>query len=474
MGQEIGATGFSEADFSAFAERLALETAHLRSIHSGGGLSCKGPIIGLELEAWLIDRGASPAPHNQSFLARLGDPDVCAELSRFNIELNAPHQPLAGEGLLNLERHIRTSWERCDACAHEDVDTMIAIGILPTLRESDLTLANMTPSNRYEALNREVVKARKGEPIHFAIDSAEPGGEVLRTSHDDVMIEAATTSFQLHWQLAPEDFAAAFNASIMLSAPLVALAANSPFLFGHSLWHETRIPLFEQAVAGIGDGPQRVTFGSGYASADPVAVFFENCERYAPLLPFIDHEAIESLACLRLHNGTIWRWNRPLVGFDEDGAPHLRIEQRVMPSGPTAIDMLANAAFYYGTAHMLAGRCADAEALLPFEAARANFYAAAKYGFGAEMLWFDGCRLPVRDLIAELVPLAAEGLAAQGVSAHVIERYLDIVSVRTVSGQNGAAWQLAHYARHGDLARLTADYLEQQRPGIPVHQWVLD
>jgi len=476
LGQEISAAGFTEADFTAFGKQLEQETRLLGEWQAEGRLSQAGPVIGIELEAWLIDRNFWPAPHNQSFLKRLANPFVVAELSRFNIELNAPPQALGGEGLGKLEQSVAATWQACVSNAHEDVDTAIAIGTLPTLRESDLTLANMTPSNRYVALNTEVIKLREGNPLRIDIDCHDPQGEHLKTSHLDCMLEAATTSFQLHLQVPVGDLSRTFNASSILSAPLIALSANSPFLFGTPLWHETRVPLFEQSIEQAGDerSLHRVTFGTGYMGNDPTAIFAENFERYPPLLPFIDHAEIESLGCLRLHNGTIWRWNRPLVGFDDNGTPHLRIEQRVMPAGPSVIDMIANAAFYYGAVHMLAKDCAAPEARLPFEAARANFYTAAKHGMGAEIAWFDGASRPVRDVLAELVPLAEQGLREQGVSEELIERYLDIVSMRVASGRNGAAWQLAHYAKYGDVFQLTADYLEHQRSGMPVHQWPVD
>jgi hypothetical protein len=470
LGQEIAAAAFNEADFARFEAQLARETALLRELHAGGKLSGAGPRIGLELEAWLIDRNYFPAPHNQSFLARLGDKFVVAELSRFNVELNAFPEFLEGEGLLATERHLEATWKRCVDNAHEDVDTVIAIGTLPTLRESDLSLDNMTPSNRYAALNTEMIRLREGRPLEIDIECHDPEGEHLRTSHLDVMLEAATTSFQLHLQVPPERLSACLNASMVLSAPMVAIAANSPFLFGRPLWHETRIPIFEQSIEQAGDDRalNRVTFGTGYMGEDPTAFFAVNLANYPVLLPIGGEEEAE-FPCLRLHNGTIWRWSRPLVGFDEDGTPHLRIEHRVMPAGPSVIDMIANAALYYGATFMLEEACRAPE--LPFEAARRNFYAAAKYGLGAEIDWLDGRRRPVREVIAELVVQAREGLARHGVSLEVIDRYLDVIVGRNASGRNGAAWQLAHFARSGDLFELTADYLEHQRSGMPVHEW---
>ena len=470
MGQEIAATAFTEADFTMFRARLVEETALLRRWFAQGRLSREGPRTGFELEAWLIDRNCFPAPHNQAFLARLADPLVVPELSRFNIELNGPPRLLAGDGLAAMEADLAATWQRCVRNAHADVDTAIAIGTLPTLRESDLSLAMMTPSNRYAALNAEMQRQRGGRPVTMDIDCADPAGAHLRSTHTDVMLEAATTSFQVHLQVPWERISATLNASLILSGPLVALSANSPFLFGKPLWHETRIPVFEQAFEDGAD-LRRVTFGSGYAGADPTAIFAENLEGYPLLLPLAGDAAPERLSALRLHNGTIWRWNRLLAGTDEDGTPHLRIEQRVMPAGPSVMDMLANAAFYLGAAHMLAKQAADGEGLMPFERARANFHACAKCGIDAEISWLDGRMHPVRAVLAGLAKLAREGLAEQGASDAVIDRYIDVIDLRIASGRNGAAWQLAHFARHADLFRLTADYLEHQRSGMPVHEW---
>ncbi|WFL76269.1 glutamate-cysteine ligase family protein [Altererythrobacter arenosus] len=473
MGQEISVEGFTEDDRSRFGARLARETALLRITLESGSLSQAGPRIGLELEAWLIDHNFYPAPHNQSFLDRLDDVSVVAELSRFNIEINTPVEEIAGEGLGRMHAHLSQTMRRCTANAHDDVDTVVAIGTLPTLREEDLSLDMMTPSNRYSALNNEAMRMRGGAPIAIEIEGCIAGSAGFRTDYRDVMLEAATTSLQLHLQLPPERLLHAFNASLMLSAPLVAISANSPFLFGRPLWHETRIPVFEQALAQPASS-QRVTFGSSYAEADLVETFEENCGEYPVMLPFCDDRDDAAFACLRLHNGTLWRWVRPLVGFDGDGTPHLRIEQRVMPAGPSVLDMMANAAFYFGTVHELASFAPAAKAELPFDKARANFYAAARHGLGAEIDWFGRKgRRPVREVIKELLPMAERGLRAQGMAEELIDKYLSVIALRVACGRNGASWQLAHFERYGDVHRLTADYLSHQRSGLPVHEWPL-
>ncbi|MDE2403995.1 MAG: hypothetical protein KGM17_04680 [Sphingomonadales bacterium] len=473
MGQDIAQTRFSAADHAAFRARLEAETDALRAAFAAGALSWAAPRIGCELEAWLVDRALAPAPHNPAFLARIGDPQVVAELSRFNIELNGDPQPLAGDGLARLEADLTRRWARCVENAHADIDTLLAIGTLPTLTDADLSLAAMTPSNRYRALNRALFARRGGAPV--TIDIAGPGGAHLHSVHHDVMLEAAATSFQLHLQAPPDRIGALHDAAVMLSGPLVALSANSPFLFGKALWHETRIAAFEQAFEPLpraGDRqPRRVTFGSGYVGVDPVAPFVENLRDYPVLLPVPLDEPPARYPALRLHNGTIWRWNRLLVGCDEGGdraapTPHLRLEQRVMPAGPSFPDMIANAAFFLGAVHALA----DAPPVLPFAVARANFRACAQRGLLARIHW-DGTERPVREVLADLAARARAGLLAQQVAPDLVDRTMTVIDLRLASGRNGAAWQLAHHARHGDLRRLTADYLENQRSGAPVHEW---
>ena len=468
MGQDISQSEFSAADFTRFQQRVGDETALLRQWWQQGLLASGERVAGFELEAWLLDHNHFPRPCNQPFLARMADPLVVPELSQFNIELNGTPQPLSGHALTALETELTDTWHKCLRMAHEEEATAVAIGTLPTLRERDLDLASMTPSSRYVALNRQVLQARAGAPLTLKID----GIQQLDTVHEDVMLEAAATSFQVHLQVAGREMSRYLNASTILCGPLLALSANAPFLFGRTLWHETRIPLFEQSVnCGDSDMGRRVTFGHGYVGPDPTELFSDNLARFPVLLPLLTDTPAAEMAHLRLHNGTIWRWVRPLVGFDATGCPRLRIEQRVMPAGPTMLDMMANAAFYYGVVHMLATQPLPPERVLPFEQARANFYAAAQHGLDARLYWMDGQAGSASDLLESLLPLAEEGLTRLDTDAHDIERYIDVLTVRLRTRRNGAAWQLAHYDAHNDFFRLMADYQEHQRSGMPVHEW---
>ncbi|MGM0593858.1 MAG: glutamate-cysteine ligase family protein [Pseudomonadota bacterium] len=475
MGQEISTTRFKKQDFSLFAKRLASETALLQQCFDNKGFSRSHAVGGFELEAWLVDRQGEPAPINEPYLARLGDSALYTpELSRFNIELNSTPQPLGGDALARMHRELERNWRRCFEVAGELDAALMMVGILPTLRDSMLSLENMSRMERYRALNEQVLRLREGRPLTLNI----VGEQHLEAQHSDVMLEAATTSLQIHLQVSQERAVRYYNAMQILSAPMVAISANSPLLFGKRLWQETRIPLFEQAVAsgGIAGGAfgplKRVSFGSGYARQSIMEVFAENAEHFPLLLPVnLDGEPGQ-FNHLRLHNGTIWRWNRPLVGFDDDGTPHLRIEHRVMPAGPSVIDTIANIAFFYGLAYALAQSEEPPEQRLEFFQVRDNLYAAARYGLNAQVTWLDGRRGRMGELLERLIPLAREGLDALGCDAEDRDGYLAIIEQRLLTGQTGAAWQLAWLERHGEaLSDLVGAYLEHQQGGRPVHEW---
>ncbi|MEZ5541945.1 MAG: glutamate-cysteine ligase family protein [Pseudomonadota bacterium] len=475
MGQEIEVIQFDAADFAAFDERLQAETALLAEWFRAGNFSARDRMGGFELEAWLVDAGGRPAPVNEVFLKRLGNPMVVPELARFNVELNDHPQHLWGAAFSRFEASLGATWQQCRRVAQELGAGLVMIGILPTVQESELCPENMSDLKRYRALNEQVLRLRGGEPLRLDIN----GREHLKAVHHSVMMEAATTSFQLHLKVRPQHAVRAYNASIIAAAPLVAVCANSPFLFGHALWEETRVPLFEQSVAvgglaGASHGPlRRVTFGSGYARESLMECFSENAQHYPVMLPIHYRDGLEQMAHVRLHNGTIWRWNRPLIGFDYDGMPHLRIEHRVIPAGPTIVDMIANAAFFNGLMQTLLTAATPPEQRLPFALARDNFYAAAQRGLEAQVQWFDGARGSLQALVSgELLPMARAGLQRLEIDAAEIERYLGIIAARVASGRTGAAWQRASAERCGrDLQAMTQAYRAHQDSGNAVHEW---
>jgi gamma-glutamyl:cysteine ligase YbdK (ATP-grasp superfamily) len=470
MGQEIPSSRFNDEDFSEFGRRLENETQLLAQWFEEGMFVTRENRGGLELEVCLLDDRGDPAPENQAFMAGFEEPLVVPELATFNLELNSQARPLKGDVFSRMAQEFADLWGRCIRRAGELGLRMGMIGVLPTLQQSALSLRNMSPLNRYRALNEQIFRLRKGAPIRLDIE----GRETLHLEHEDVMLESAATSFQIHLQADTAQAAALYNLSKIISAPLVAVSANSPYLFGRDLWDETRIPLFEQSISvGASDLTKRVSFGIRYVYESIMENFTANLLRYPVLLPRLIDEPVERLCHLRLHNGTIWRWNRSLIGFDDQGRPHLRIEHRVVPAGPSLADSIANAAFYFGLVMGLLEHEERPTERLKFDRARSNFYTAARFGLAAEVSWFDIERIGMAQLVRErLLPVARAGLCRLGVNDEEVSRWLGIVEQRVAKRQTGSAWQRAWVARHGrEFHGLMQDYLQHQESGKPVHEW---
>ncbi|NND91970.1 MAG: glutamate--cysteine ligase [Granulosicoccus sp.] len=472
MGDEIEKRYFGADDFRNFRERLETETALLQGVFRDNEFSQRGEVAGFELEAWLIDEAGDPLPVNEAFLEHLNNPLVVPELAAFNVELNGSPSRITGRLFSRLHDELASNWNACCRTASELGCSMLAIGILPTVQQEMLCAQNMSAQVRYRSLNDRVLALRDGQPLGIKIDGDEP----LQTTHADVMLEAAATSFQIHLQCRPENAVRDFNASMIISAPMVAVSANSPYLFGHSLWDETRIPLFEQAVDVGPNLLSRVGFGQDYAHESLFEIFEQNRKDYRLLLPAVQTSPAHEFRHVRFHNGTLWRWNRPLIGFDFDGQPHLRIEHRVVAAGPTLRDSIANSAFYFGLVRGLTLSGASGDYGLPFEQARANFYRCAREGLNATVRWPGRKGVQERSIRAlivdDLLPLARNGLQASNIPDAEIDEYLEIIAARADSSQNGATWQRRWVARHGtDMRALVKAYQALQQDDVPVHQW---
>ncbi len=475
MGEEIEYSHFRQHDYARFRKHLTDETAILRDWFTRRQLSSREPVAGYELEAWLIDNRQQPCPHNEAFLKQARNPLLSPELAKFNVELNVPPQTLGGSVLSDFNHSLLQLWAQCEQHAEQLGCNILGIGILPTLKNEDLTLDNISTLDRYRALNEQVLRLRKGRAIALNI----VGNQHLQTEHRDVMLEAAATSLQIHIQTPQHLAKRYYNAAIVLSAPMVAISSNSPFLFGKQLWEETRIPVFEQSVPTGGfedaaDGPiQRVGFGMGYARESIFECFEENLEHYPVMLPVEYQETAESLRHLRLHNGTIWRWNRPLIGFDDDGKPHVRIEHRVCASGPSVEDNIANIAFFYGLAHFYATLIEPPEDELSFAQSKHNFYRAAQHGINAQAEWLEGARMKIQKLVLDRLLIESEtGLRKLDIDDAAIQHYLGIIEQRMLTAQTGSAWQRIFAQTHqNDMSILTRTYLLNQRDNQPVHSW---
>jgi CBS domain-containing protein len=443
--------------------------------------------IGAEQELFLVDRACHPANASLAMLERLKDPHFTTELGAFQLEINLDPLPFGGDSLGRMERQLEDLVTRARLAAHELGLEIVLTGILPTIRKSDLGLESMVPLARYRSLNDATTRLR-GEAYYIHIR----GVDELRTQHDSVMVEACNASFQTHLQVGVKEFANAYNIAQAVTGPVLAAATNSPLLWGRRLWAETRIALFEQAVDSRNPGQARemaprVTFGNRWVKRSVVELYKEDIARFRALVGTdLDEDPLAEIAAgrppalkaLRLHNGTIYRWNRACYGIT-NGRPHLRIENRVLPSGPSTLDEVANGAFWLGLMNGLMRRHEDITRLLEFEQAKANFVAAARLGLGSHMTWLDGKELPAPVLIADhLIPIAAEGLTAAGIAPTDRDRYLGVIERRVKSGRTGSRWlmfSLASMKDHGTqgerLNALTSATIARQAGGAPVSDW---
>lgn len=472
MGSEVQQRFFEAEDFSNFRARLDEETALLKTVFDLQAFSRRGDVAGFELEAWLIDEQGQPQAENEKFLEKLASPLVVPELARFNIELNGSPCALTGKVFSRLHDELSATWQRCVETAQEMGCNLLTIGTCPTAEPELFVDDNMSGMLRYKSLNDRVMALRDGQQLKIDID----GDDALSLRHHDVMLEAAATSFQIHLQCRPEWAVRDFNASLIASAPLVAAGANSPFLFGKTLWDESRIPLFEQSVDVGSHNKPRVTFGSDYVHQSLFEIFEENRTEHLILLPMVQDDPPNKFSHLRFQNGTMWRWVRPLLGFDFDGQVHLRIEQRVPSAGPTLKDSMANAAFYYGMVRGFAMQDKPPEVSINFHDARENFYTAARYGLNAQIVKHSDA--PRREInmsawiLEDLLPMARLGLADFDIPVEEIEEYLGIVSARVENGQNGAAWQRRWKTlNQGSMQDMVRTYRQLQDSNQPVHTW---
>ena len=447
--------------------------------------------IGAEQEMFLVDDYWQPAPVSVEVLDQLEDDRFTTELARFNLEANLKPLVFGGNCLSVMEQELRNVVQTCQTAARSQNANVLLTGILPTLRETDLALGNMTPRKRYFALN-EAVRRMRGD--HFQVHIK--GTDELLLRHDSVMLEACNTSFQLHFQVSPEEFAQLYNIAQLVTAPVLAAAVNSPLLFTRKLWAETRIALFQQSIdtrvseLHLRKIRPRVSFGDSWIQKSVVEVFREDIARFRALLsveggrgearPRKLGEAPE-LDALRLHNGTVYRWNRPCYGVN-DGKPHLRIENRVLPAGPTIQDEMANAAFFFGLMAAFSDGPEDIASSLHFDDAKTNFLAAATLGLNAQFRWLDDKAIPAGELILnDLVPRARDGLLSRDIDTNDVENYLSIINDRVKTGQTGSLWQTRSVVLMEDHATnaqcttaLTALIFKHQKQGDPVHTWPIE
>ena len=489
MGEQIAGRTFTREDRQRYRDKVHRCLDVFARMLREERFEFDEPLTGMEVELNLVGPDGRPALRNAEVLAKIDDPAFVQELGRFNLEINVPPKNLGGDGAMQYEFEVRDQLNAANERAAEAGAGMVMIGILPTLAPEQMTHEAISSNPRYALLDEQMLLAR-GEDLHIDIRG---GPEHLETYADSIAPEAACTSVQFHLQVSPDGFARYWNAAQCLASVQVALGANSPYFLGRELWRESRISLFSQAtdtrpaeLKAQGVRP-RVWFGERWITS-VFDLFEENTLYFPALLPVMDDEdplaVLESgrtpaLHELRLHNGTVWRWNRPVYDVVDD-TPHLRVENRVLPAGPTVVDIMANGALYFGAVRALAEQERPVWSQMSFDAAEESFLAAAVRGLEAVVYWPGTGELSVPELtLRKLLPLAHQGLAEWGVDDDIRERLLGVIEGRCTTGRNGATWQTdtvhtlqaAGLPRWEALRRMTEEYVARMHTNEPVHTW---
>ena len=478
MGKEIQHKGYSSEEVAEFKRRLEEETAVVKEWFDTNAFAHDEQMTGIELEAWLVNENMLPDPFNDVFLEELNLEQVVPEIAKFNFELNSTPYKLKGKTFSKLEKELTHLWKTCENKAQEHDKHALLIGTLPTLRPHMLDMEYLSKQNRYAVMNEQVMKMRDGKPLYIRLE----GKDNLYMYMDSVIAECAATSLQVHLSIDQKNANRYYNASILAAPYLIALSANSPYFFGKELWDESRIAIFEQSVdlaatSRKGTQAKRVTLGNGYVQESLFELYEENTYDYPILLAELAEDYdVNKLQHMQLHNGTIWRWNRPIISKDKKGIPHLRIEQRVPSAGPTIVDSVANAAFGIGLLDYLANLESPPEDIIAFDEAIHNFYKASRQSFFCKVRWIDGKLHDMRELLLyEIFPHVKQALLKRGLNSDDVEYYMEqVIHPRLQKGVNGTIWQKAFIHMHGKrFQELLENYIQNQYSGKPVHTWEL-
>lgn len=481
MGHFFERDSFTGADQCEFKSRLQHQIHKLKKVLSHPDFSGGPASIGAELEMYLVNKHGQPVCKNAELIALMDHPQLTEELNQYNLEFNLSPVQARGQPFLAMEEELRHLLDNLQSKA-QGIDThIVPIGILPTLKAEHLQRQFMSDLPRYRALTNQL-SLSKGEP--FCVDIN--GHDSLKMRCDEVTLEGANTSFQVHLKVPADRFADMFNAAQLVTPLVLALSANSPTFMGQCLWQETRIALFKQAIDNRIPSltqwrqPARVSFGQGWVRNGAWELFAENVALYPPILPYL-FPSDAQFAELNLHHGTVWSWNRAV--FEPAGEGHLRIEYRAFPAGPTVIDMMANAALAIGWTQALSNDIERYLVKMPFQYAEYNFYRAAQKGLDAEILWPTATQHQLTestayDVIKTLLPLAVDGLRDLQVEESEIQRLMAVLQARLANRKTGAQWQLDCLRKYEvsnnravSLSLMLSDYLKNMASGMPVSSW---
>lgn len=491
MGEQKVSLVKSNAAMQKFIKQLLNDVQALEHMINHDWFESDITRIGAEQEMCMVyNKTYKPAPIATEALDLMKNYDWCeTELARFNLETNQTPRVLKGKCLSQMESEIQTNLNKIEKKLSSLDTDYILTGILPTLRKFHLGMHNLTPKKRYKALMESINEQLIGSSYELRL----LGIDELLVRHDSPLLEACNTSFQVHLQIAPKDFVKYYNIAQALAAPVMAIAANSPIVFGKRLWHESRIALFQQALDTrttmdhMRERSPRVNFGNDWLKESILEIYKEDVARFRVLISgdikedsigLIAKGKVPKLRALQVHNSTVYRWNRPCYGISPNGQPHLRIENRVLPSGPTVVDEVANAAFWIGLMIGMGDIYEDITKNISFADVRDNFGKAARYGIDSKFTWFKDKKIPACELVKELIPIARKGLQSRKVSKSDIDKYLNIIAARAKKHMNGARWQLRAFTklieetnRDEAITTLTASIIKNQKKGIPVHEW---
>ncbi|MFK7741222.1 MAG: glutamate-cysteine ligase family protein [Planctomycetota bacterium] len=490
MGRQDLPSEFSQEELRAFVKAILADVHAVERMLDEDRFESGIRRIGAEQEMFLLDRAGRAWNGADQMMKALDDPQFTYELAQFNLEANLKPQVFGGRCLSAMENELHGLLGKARQTAQDLGGGIVLCGILPTLRRSDLGIDSMVQNPRYLALNNAMAQLRGGE-FQFRIK----GVDEFDMTHDNVMLESCNASFQVHFQVGPSEFAKLYNTAQAICAPVLAASTNSPVLLGQKLWRETRVALFQQSVDSRSAAHQlrgrrpRVDFGDGWVRNSVLEIFREDIARFRVMLAsdldedpdaVLNRGGVPLLTALRLHNGTVYRWNRPCYGIS-DGKAHLRIEARAFPSGPSPVDEMATAAFYFGLMAAVSHEFEDVSRVMSFDDAKGNFVAAARLGLQANLTWFHGREYTAQNLIGDvLLPMAREGLENAKLDGEDIDRYLGIIAERCQRGRTGARWLLDSMAAMSDkgtkeqqMTALVRGMQTRQEAPDPVHTWDL-
>lgn len=449
--------------------------------------------FGAELEMVLIDKDTlKPKNIAVDVLNKMKkDKWLETELAQFNLEINLTPREMKGSQFSKMEKEITERLGKLQKVLNRFDAAYILTGILPTIQKFHLNHENLTPRKRYFALLDAIKDLNLGKDFELKIF----GIDELFVKHDSPLLEAANTSFQIHLQCDADEYVKMYNIAQTLAGASIALAANSPIVFGKRLWHESRIAMFEQALdtrnthEHMREQSTRVSFGKEWLNDSILDIYREDISRFKVLLSSISENdswadiqqgKVPKLDSLLVHNSTVYRWNRPQFGISDNGKPHLRIENRVMPAGPTVIDQVSNAVFWLGAMKGMADQYGDIRKQIEFSALRDNFGRAARLGIESDCTWLKGKKMHVAELLRkELIPLAIHGLKLCKISSRDIDKYMGVIKERVRKKTNGACWMLDSYSnllknkvsKDETLSVLTQSIMKNQKTNTPISRW---